>query len=1503
MSGYDAGAITASLSVDTSKAKADLDKISAEVKKLEDASHKIKISAVFDNSSLTKARKMFADLDNAISRDSMQRLRSSPQGSVLGALNALFSPHPVTGAPSPQQSASGGLLGKMISGQGGGAPSPGGTSGGTSAAGRTTTTNDIRDVLTGQQPKDTSTTNTIRDVTEGPQPGNVKTEDLITPKVTGSLPGDVKTTDTVKVVTEGGGPKDTTTTDTVKEKTDPASRAQVIKDSGDTGDKAGASFSSMFASHAKSLLGAVAGMFGGGGDKIGKAAGASGSGAGKQFGTSLLDGIGPSILGISAKTMFSKFALLAVGGLAALPALAGVIGTGMGVAMVGGLIAVVAKNSPALKAQLTGIGADAKKMLTTIGAPIIPALTKAFAQIPALLKSITGPLTEVMKTVAPQIAGVFAGLTPIIKGLVGIMQAAAPAFGPVIEGLEKLVAGILPGIQTVIKAMTPFLSQFAGILAKLGTNIGQFFSAAAPAIGASMKVLGALLDVVGGLLPVIVKLGGVFATALAPAISAFAGVIKSLTPFLTIVGNILASLAGAVLGDLVSAFTALATVFTGIAPALSTFASALGVVFTTLENSGVFAILGDAVEALAAPLAALISALLNGLAPALPPLFTAIGQIAAILAGGLAAAVAAVLPPLTTLATTVLAAIAKILPVILPLFVSLAGVFTGGVVTVIQGVASALTAIIKAIPPGVLQGLAIGFLAAFAAAKLLTGAMALLDIALNANPIGLVAIAIAAVGAAMYLAWEKSAGFRNVMKDIASGFLEAGIIIVEINKTIIDSVLTMFGDIIHGAADAFGWVPGIGGKLKAAATDFDNFKNGVNDAFNKTISTMQGWRNELSASAQQAQTSLTGIENAFSAQSKAAADAKTALDTYTQAVQQNGATSTAAQAARTQLITDLTNAGVNATTAQTDVTNYTNAVAQNGTTSTAAQAARQQLITDILGASTNANTGTTDLGNYTAAVQQNGAQSDAAQAARAKLISDLENAGVQAGTAKGLVDGLGNSIADLPAGKNISIDVTGSGTWTITGLQALLGNPNSGVLPTPSGHQQGGKIAGYGGGDSILALLEPGETVLPKEATSDPMTVAVAKKYGVPGFASGGTVSGPTSKAALAVAAAQANLAAIMKSVAAALAMSTSARAHDIHVNREANAAGQARWAAQMVVSRIQGEKHSKQQQTALAAAMGVLNRDQSVLAQDEQALHAAQQARSIADSTLLQKQLMESVSQKALLAAQKAAKAAGVPGFASGGIAGLGGQITASYNATQDAMVKSMQQALIDAIKKAAAAIGPGVPGANTKTGAGDYTLAQLEALWIAAGGNPAAAYNMALIAIAESGGNPNAYNPSGATGLWQIEYPGSQVVAGNLYNPSVNAANAVALYNSRGYEPWEADPVGARLTGYGPAPHGAKGMLVGYGQGGLINEPITGVGVSGRMYKFGEAGPEYVIPGNKATGVPGASGSRVEALLEQLIAVTGSLPHGITGGIGTALSGAAQSASFRSRYPRGGA
>ena len=87
------------------------------------------------------------------------------------------------------------------------------------------------------------------------------------------------------------------------------------------------------------------------------------------------------------------------------------------------------------------------------------------------------------------------------------------------------------------------------------------------------------------------------------------------------------------------------------------------------------------------------------------------------------------------------------------------------------------------------------------------------------------------------------------------------------------------------------------------------------------------------------------------------------------------------------------------------------------------------------------------------------------------------------------------------------------------------------------------------------------------------------------------------------------------------------------------------------------------------------------------------------------------------------------------------------------------------------------------------DY--AQLEKLWIDAGGSAKVAPQMAYIAeYDESGGYTGAWNSTGATGLWQIEYPSNY--SGNredLFTPLQNAEVAVQMYDQSGYSPWGSD------------------------------------------------------------------------------------------------------------------
>lgn len=120
------------------------------------------------------------------------------------------------------------------------------------------------------------------------------------------------------------------------------------------------------------------------------------------------------------------------------------------------------------------------------------------------------------------------------------------------------------------------------------------------------------------------------------------------------------------------------------------------------------------------------------------------------------------------------------------------------------------------------------------------------------------------------------------------------------------------------------------------------------------------------------------------------------------------------------------------------------------------------------------------------------------------------------------------------------------------------------------------------------------------------------------------------------------------------------------------------------------------------------------------------------------------------------------------------------------------------------------------------DLTFAQLEALWIQAGGSKQAAPVAAAIALAESRGNPNALNNNPATGdysvgLWQINYYGNLAPArtaefgtpAQVANPLANAKAAVALSGGgANFTPWTTYTSGAYQANM---PGGSAGVSLG--------------------------------------------------------------------------------------------
>jgi LysM repeat protein len=90
-----------------------------------------------------------------------------------------------------------------------------------------------------------------------------------------------------------------------------------------------------------------------------------------------------------------------------------------------------------------------------------------------------------------------------------------------------------------------------------------------------------------------------------------------------------------------------------------------------------------------------------------------------------------------------------------------------------------------------------------------------------------------------------------------------------------------------------------------------------------------------------------------------------------------------------------------------------------------------------------------------------------------------------------------------------------------------------------------------------------------------------------------------------------------------------------------------------------------------------------------------------------------------------------------------------------------------------------------------GMYSCSGLEQIWEQEGGSPAAALMAAEIAMAESGGNPNAVSPTDDFGLWQIN--GSNGSLATL-NPFQNAKSAITLSdNGNNWNPWTTYHSGA--------------------------------------------------------------------------------------------------------------
>jgi murein DD-endopeptidase MepM/ murein hydrolase activator NlpD len=135
-----------------------------------------------------------------------------------------------------------------------------------------------------------------------------------------------------------------------------------------------------------------------------------------------------------------------------------------------------------------------------------------------------------------------------------------------------------------------------------------------------------------------------------------------------------------------------------------------------------------------------------------------------------------------------------------------------------------------------------------AATKVWAAVQWVLNGALSANPIGIVIVAIAALVAAIVVAWQKSEKFRDIVTGVWQAVQDkVGAVVGWIKTTwntfweglksvareglrrVIDSFLGFVDKMLQGAEQAFGWVPELGDKLDAAHDEFVKFRRKVNN--------------------------------------------------------------------------------------------------------------------------------------------------------------------------------------------------------------------------------------------------------------------------------------------------------------------------------------------------------------------------------------------------------------------------------------------------------------------------------------------------------------------------------------------------------------------------------------------------------------------------------------------------------------------------------------------------